>query len=132
MPRPRKCRRICVLPQVSRFGPLEGSQPDQEPIILKLDEYETIRLIDFLGMTQEECALQMDVARTTVQAIYNQARQKLAQSLIEGRVLLIEGGDYTLCAQSASCCGKNCNRHGCSHKRCQKHGGCKNEDCSHL
>jgi len=118
MPRPRKCRRICVLPENNRFGPLGKENDSSVPVILNLDEYEAIRLIDLLGLTQEECALQMDVARTTVQAIYNTARGKLAQSLVNGRTLLIEGGDYTLCGQSSSCCGKDCNRHGCSHKRC--------------
>lgn len=145
MSRPRKCRRICVLPKNNRFGPLGAEAAPLEPIILNLDEYETIRLIDLLGLTQEECALQMDVARTTVQAIYNTARGKLARALVEGKALHIEGGDYTLCGQSSSCCGKNCNRHGCSHKRCSggeqgcslskptdKHGGCRHENCSHL
>lgn len=147
MPRPRKCRRICVMPENNRFGPLGKNLLDVAPIILNLDEYETIRLIDLLGLTQEECALQMDVARTTVQAIYNTARRKLALALVDGKALHIEGGDYTLCGQSSSCCGKNCNRQGCSHKRCStkgqenclsplsettKHGGNQNENCSYL
>ena len=132
MSRPRKCRRICVLPETSRFGPLEKNISDTETIILNLDEYETIRLIDLLGLTQEECARQMDVARTTVQAMYNTARQKLAASLVEGRPLHIEGGNYTLCSHAASCCGKNCSRHGCSQKQCETNGGCKNENCCHL
>ncbi len=135
MPRPRKCRRICVLPEIKQFGPLEKACPNTERIILGLDEYETLRLIDHLGLTQEECALQMDVARTTVQAIYNAARRKLAQALVEGRILHIEGGNYSLCSQASSCCGKNCNRQACSHKRCHKHntnGGCQNENCSYL
>lgn len=42
---------------------------------LSLDEYETLRLIDFLGQTQEECARQMEVARTTVQSMYDSARK---------------------------------------------------------
>ena len=63
MPRPRKCRRICVMPETNCFGPIGRKLPDTEPVILNLDEYETIRLIDLLGLTQEECALQMDVAR---------------------------------------------------------------------
>jgi len=44
------------------------------------------------GFTQEECAKQMDVARTTVQGIYAEARKKIAESLVNGKVLLIEGG----------------------------------------
>lgn len=131
MPRPRKCRRICFLPENDRFGPLEPKKEDLEPVILNLDEYEALRLIDLLDFTQEECALQMDVARTTVQAMYNLARKKLATALMQGRPLHIEGGNYALCKQAASCCGKNCRRKGCSHARC-KNGGCNNEDCSNL
>ena len=69
-----------------------------------MEEYEAIRLIDLLGCTQEECAAQMGVARTTVQRIYAQARQKLAVFLVEGRPLQIGGGSYALCPQE-SCRG---------------------------
>ena len=58
-------------------------------------------------MTQEECATMMNVARTTVQKIYNDARVKLAKSLIEGLVLKIEGGDYQLCDQLEKPCPHN-------------------------
>ena len=79
---------------------------------MSIDEYETIRLIDLAGFTQEKCANQMAIARTTVQAIYNEARQKIAKSLVHGYVLIIEGGDYKLCdglEHSCECGG--CGRH---------------------
>ena len=107
MPRPVKWRRVCELPDSNRFGPMDESGEGLEPVIMTVDEYETIRLIDLEGMMQEECAQQMDVARTTVQRIYNEARKKLAQSLVEGRVLRIEGGEYQLCHdQSRPGCGR--------------------------
>ena len=77
-----------------------------------MDEYEAVRLIDLLGLTQEECAAQMNVARTTVQAIYDSAREKLARMLAEGRPLAVQGGTYDLCGQAEHCCGRRCRRRG--------------------
>ena len=76
MARPYKARRICSVPAIDTFGPL--NQEMDSAVELTLEEYETIRLIDWLDCTQEQCADQMGVARTTVQAVYNSARKKLA------------------------------------------------------
>lgn len=119
MPRPCKRRRICAMPGCGRFGPKgnwEGQEMDRPAITMTLDEYESIRLIDLEGMTQEQCAAQMGVARTTAQAIYNSARAKLAECLVGGRELVIEGGNYQLCDGQA----KGCSR--CRH-RCRKNDG---------
>ena len=73
MPRPVKCRKVCHYPTTSEFLPThEGQSP--EPVILTVDEYETIRLMDREGLSQEQCSLRMEVARTTVQKIYESAR----------------------------------------------------------
>lgn len=72
---------------------------------MTVEEYEAIRLIDLEGFTQEECAKQMNVARTTVQAMYNDARKKLADALVNGRMLVIDGGDYILCDGAGEHCG---------------------------
>ena len=100
MPRPRRRRRVCELPQRSIIGPLNVNLMGTQTSIMSVDEFETIRLIDHEGLNQEECAERMDVARTTVQRIYNDARQKIALSLVEGKILKIEGGDYLLCAEN--------------------------------
>jgi len=81
---------------------------------MSLDEFECIRLIDLEGMTQEQCAAQMNVARTTVQAIYGSARQKLAECLVLEKELTIKGGDYVLCDGSSKGCKCNCPH--CAHK----------------
>lgn len=112
MPRPRKCRRVCHLPETETFGPLGGgTRPDD--VVMTVEEYETIRLIDREGLTQEQCAKNMGVARTTAQAIYGSARRKLAECLVEGRRLIIRGGSYIVCG------GTPC---GCS--RCHKRRHC--------
>ena len=66
---------------------------------MALDEFETIRLLDREGMTQEQCAERMGVARTTVTAIYESARRKIAEALVDGKQLLIRGGNYRLSNQ---------------------------------
>jgi len=117
MPRPRKWRKVCCLPESDRFGPLDTADGQENTIKMTIDEYETIRLIDLQGFTQEECANQMHIARTTVQASYNAARKKLAESLVNGKVLKIEGGDYKLCDGLEPDCGcGGCQRHRCSPK----------------
>lgn len=74
MPRPKKCRRICDYPQTPSFVPAEMPEP-RNAVILTLEEYETIRLIDKEGLSQEQCGDFMQVARTTVQQIYSSARK---------------------------------------------------------
>ena len=117
MPRPRKGRRVCRLPEMNRFGPTDHAHM-QETVRMRVDEYETVRLIDLTGYTQEECAAQMGIARTTVQGIYNEARKKIADALVNGKELIIEGGDYRLCEGLEETCGcGGCPRHRhCAHQ----------------
>lgn len=119
MPRPQKHRRICAIPQTQCFGPLTRPATNALSIVLTYDEYETIRLIDFLGLTQLDCARQMQVARTTVQSIYDGARKKLASALVEGRQVILQGGNYKLCSTAERCCGKNCGNRHCDYRRCE-------------
>lgn len=112
MPRPRKWRKVCCLPQSSRFGPLGVQTEEIDFVSMTVDEYETIRLIDLEGFNQEECANQMQIARTTAQRIYNDARKKLADTLVNNKSLIIEGGDYALCdGKERSCRCGGCPRH---------------------
>ena len=103
MPRPKKFRNVCALPQTLSFAP-EGTSDYAEAVILTVEEYEAIRLIDKEGLSQEQCSERMQVARTTVQQIYAQARKKLADVLVDGLPLRIEGGDYRLCSGGKLLC----------------------------
>lgn len=100
MPRPRKRRRVCGLPKTRTFGPAGIERGMMPPLTMTVEEYEAVRLMDREGLTQDQCARQMDVARTTVQRIYAEARQKIATALVDGRQLIIEGGDYVVCTDA--------------------------------
>ena len=67
-----------------------------------------IRLVDYEKMTHEQCAKQMDISRTTVTEIYESAREKIADAIINGRSFKIEGGNYRFCDGTARCCKKDC------------------------
>ena len=108
MPRPVKCRKVCHFPNVLEFLPADDAEK-HTPIILTVDEYETIRLLDKNGYSQEQCAVSMQIARTTVQRIYEIARKKIADALIDGHPLKIEGGDFRICNGQSS----NCSLGGC-------------------
>lgn len=110
MPRPCKRRRVCAMPGCGRFGPMEEMGDTRPAIDMTVDEYESVRLIDLEGLTQEACAERMNVARTTAQAIYNCARRKLAECLVNGRELHIGGGDYVLCDSDENCGRGRCCR----------------------
>ena len=114
MPRPFKWRRVCCLPENNRYGPLNAAENDNGVVQMSVDEYETLRLIDTEGYTQEQCAEHMNVSRSTIQSIYDSARKKLSDSLVYGKVLWIEGGEYRLCdGMSNGCGGGGCHRHRC-------------------
>ena len=106
--RPKKHRKICHYPKNLVFSPADSSE-SQRVIRLSVDEYETIRLIDKEGFSQEQCCRHMGIARTTVQMIYASAREKLARMLVDGLTLEIGGGDVTLCRGGSDGCGNaNC------------------------
>lgn len=111
MPRPIKLRRICEMPISHQFRPTDYRM-DQGEIIITLDEYEAIRLIDLEELSQEECCLKMNIARTTVQSIYAKARKKIATAIVNAQSLRIEGGNYRVCdGQETGCYERGCHRH---------------------
>lgn len=123
MARPKKNRCICAFPKIMEFRPF-GEYADV--IEMSFDEYEAFRLIDHLKFSQEECAKQMDVARSTVTSIYENARTKIADAIINGKALVFHGGDVELCPSHGNCCGQcgknecgNCNHGICPH--CKYH-----------
>lgn len=101
--RKEKPRCVGTIPEYVGFQP-EGISNSEE-IRLAVDEFETIRLIDLDRLSQDETARRMEVARSTVAAIYDRARAKLADALVNGKRLLIEGGNVRF--HSISDCGES-------------------------
>ncbi len=116
MARPKKSRRVCSAPGIIKFN----DDSDKETVNITVDEYEALRLIDYVGLTQQECAKQMQVARSTITAIYDNARYKISDSIVNCKPLKIDGGDYELCTNSKHCCGQ------CGKNRCLR---CRHGDC---
>ncbi len=96
MSRPCKCRRICFMPGVTYFKPAGIPMRFLEENCLSLEEMEAIRLRDLKHMEQVECAQVMNISRPTYQRVLASARRKIADSLIAGKALRIEGGNYEL------------------------------------
>ena len=92
MPRPKRCRRISSTPGSSYFKPRGIPLSVLEEVILSVDEFEAIRLADLEGLYQELAAEKMSVSRQTFGRIIESAHQKVAEALVRGKALKIEGG----------------------------------------
>lgn len=108
MARPIKWRKIENVPSVLNFIPSETDSEGPKNI-LKMEELEAIRLKDLEGLEQGECAEKMEVSRPTFQRILILAREKIADSLIHGKAITIEGGNFTrnICSVKCRECGKS-------------------------
>ena len=95
MPRPNKPKCVQKLPICQTYYPA-GKENSCHEIVLSVEEYETLRLLDYQGMTQAQCARQMGIARATVQSLYTEARKKTASFLVEGAGICIRGGNFCI------------------------------------
>ena len=96
MPRPEKFRRICQKPVANYYKPRGIPLSALEHINLTLDEIEAVRLADLEGLYQEAAAQQMNVSRQTFGRIVDSAHKKIADALINGKALSIDGGKIEL------------------------------------
>lgn len=105
MPRNIRQRKVDHIPRCQHFKPSGVPSYDLEEVVLKVEEAEAIRLKDWLEMDQETCANQMNISRQTFQRVLHAARKKIAEVLIEGKALRIEGGAYEFqdCLQCPRC-----------------------------
>jgi predicted DNA-binding protein (UPF0251 family) len=103
MPRPPKCRRVEYLPQLTYFKPAGIPLRQLQEVSLSVEELEAIRLKDMVDLEQEACAERMRVSRPTFCRILESARAKLADALVTGKAIKIEGGNYLLAKREFEC-----------------------------
>ncbi len=94
MPRPPKCRRVEFVPEITYFKPAGVPLVNLEEISLTIEELEAVRLKDLEALEQEQCAEKMQVSRPTFHRILAAARRKIAEALVEGKAIKVEGGNY--------------------------------------
>jgi uncharacterized protein len=92
MPRPIKNRKILNPPQMAGFKPFGMPLSEIASIKLHYDEYESINLVNYKNLSQEEAAEKMDVSRPTFTRVYNRALKKIAKAFVECLAIEIEGG----------------------------------------
>ena len=98
MARPRNCRRVGFMPGSDYFKPRGIPLSMLDEVILAVDEFEAIRLGDLEGLYQEQSAGKMNVSRQTFGRIIESAHKKVAEALVKGKALKIEGGEFVVAA----------------------------------
>ena len=96
MPRPFKCRQVGCKPDISYFKPRGIPVTRLEEVNLTMDEFESVRLADLEGMYQDDAAKKMNISRQTFGNIVKSARKKIAEALVNGRAIKIDGGIYQM------------------------------------
>lgn len=94
MPRPRKCRLVKDTPHIDYFKPRGVPLSRLTETYLPVEGYEALRLADVEGLSQEEAAARMEVSRHTFGRVLAAARRIVAEAVVKGWALRIEGGDY--------------------------------------
>lgn len=106
MARPRNCRRVGLMPGSDYFKPRGIPLSMLEEVILTVDEFEAIRLADLDGLYQEQAAEKMKVSRPTFGRIIEAAHKKMAEALVKGKALKIEGGEFEMAAMRKFRCSE--------------------------
>jgi predicted DNA-binding protein (UPF0251 family) len=130
MARPEICRKICKPPKMEGFKPYGMSRYNTAPVVLKVEEFESIRLIDYEQFSQDLAAKQMNISRPTFTRIYNRALKTIAKAFVEGKRIEIEGGNFQFEHDWLKC--KKCHRliKGIeNHNKCK---GCKSFNSNEL
>ena len=98
-----KWRRVAFIPKVNYFKPVAIPLRSLEEVCLPVEEAEAIRLRDLEGLEQEECAQRMNISRPTFHRVLGSARSKLADALLNGKAIRIEGGNFEMAMRRFRC-----------------------------
>ncbi|NWG02221.1 MAG: DUF134 domain-containing protein [Syntrophaceae bacterium] len=123
MARPRNCRRVGFIPESNYFKPRGVPLSMLEDVILTVDEFEAIRLADLENLYQEQAAEKMKVSRPTFGRIIDSAHQKVAEALVTGKALKIEGGEFEMAVMRKFVC------YDCNHTWQMDYGTGRPENC---
>lgn len=107
-PRPFRLRKISNPPVISGLKPYGSKINGSESVFLHLEEYEALRLCDYEMLNHHQAAVLMAVSRPTLTRIYAKARQKIAEALVLGKQIVIEGGKIYFDSEWFSCCSCGC------------------------
>jgi len=94
MARPQKNRKICKPPKMQGFKPFGLAFCETKHIIMQYDEYEAIKSVNYNFLPQVEAAVLMGISRPTLTRIYNSALKKIAKAFVEGKSIIIKGGNF--------------------------------------
>ena len=103
MARPVKWRRVACIPEVTHFRPAGVPAQILAEVFLSMEEAEAIRLRDLESLEQEECAEKMSISRPTFHRVLESARRKVADALLNGKAIRIEGGNFEMALQRFQC-----------------------------
>jgi len=123
MARPRQCRRVGSMPDCNYFKPRGISLAVLHEVILTVDELEAIRLADLESLYQERAAKKMNVSSPTFGRILESAHKKVAEALVKGKALKIEGGEFEMASMRTFRC------HDCQHSWELPYGTGRPENC---
>jgi len=96
MARPFRCRRVWCLPEFTYFKPAGSRMAGLKEIVLTVDEFEAVRLKDLDGLEQKEAAKKMGISQPTLHRLLLSARKKIAEAIVKGKAIRIEGGAYRM------------------------------------
>jgi len=103
MSRPTKCRRVACMPGVNYYKPAGVPLRFLDEVRLSIEEMESVRLKDLEDLDQEQCAQRMNISRQTFQRVLGSARKKIAEALLTGKAIRIEGGNFEMASLRYSC-----------------------------